>query len=171
MTSLMKKAARRVQDELRELIALQPATEQAAREESERVYRALAERNQGSASDRADYARDPDTYVWLAVFNMLDIFDRAGKPDRLEVLRRLDAYMASLAGSVERRWPPSEDAVTELRRRFNQLPTECQAVLQLCQHHELSLNDIAARAGTSVLSVQELLVSALCALDSGELSA
>jgi DNA-directed RNA polymerase specialized sigma24 family protein len=77
----------------------------------------------------------------------------------------LDAYTASLAGSADR--PPLPSAVVELQRRFHQLPSECQAVLQLCQHYELSPTEIATRAGTSVVAVQELLVAALCALEKG----
>jgi DNA-directed RNA polymerase specialized sigma24 family protein len=168
MTSLVRNAARQVQDELRDLMALRPASEEAAREEGERVYRALVERQRRSARDRADYARDPDTYVWLAAFNMLDIFDRGGNPDRLEVLRRLDAHMSSLAGSGERQWTSSEDAAAERRRHFNQLPSESQAVLQLCRHHGLTLNDIARLVGTSTLLAEELLVSALSALDENQ---
>jgi DNA-directed RNA polymerase specialized sigma24 family protein len=163
----MRNTARRVQDELRELKALRTATKEAAQEEGQRVYRALAEHNRRSARNAAEYASNPDTYVWLAVFNILNIYDQETEPDHLEILRHLDAYMASLGGSVDRPQPPSADTVAELQRRFDQLSPESQAVFQLCQHHGLSPTEIATRAGTPVFLVQELLVAALCALDTG----
>jgi DNA-directed RNA polymerase specialized sigma24 family protein len=155
--------AQGVRDSLRELMRYTPATNEIARAEAERVHRELTERCQGAACDRENYVSDPDTYLWLAVFNLLDLFGRQSIPDRLQLLRRVDRFMTSLSGSAEQ--PLSDDAIqAEMRRRFDSLPMEAQAVMQLCQIHEFAPSDIAERVGVPAQDIKELLVQALFTL-------
>ncbi len=163
MSLLRRPMAQGVRDSLRELMSYTPATNEIARQEAERVHRELTERYQGAPCDRENYVSDPDTYLWLAVLNLLDLFGRQSIPDRLQLLRRVDSFMTSLAGGAD--WSVSDtEAQEELKRRFDSLPLEAQAVMQLCQIHEFAPSDIAARVGVPVQEIKNILVAALFTL-------